>query len=435
MTHYPIFCGAAMRCVDPPKEDLHLLHGPGETFGSILDSVSVRAMALACGPEKVLFVSFENPRSLMPERNLGILEEWTGIPRNHIFYFCTHNHAAVEIRSQEKMRMPVGGPTQEEMDAYYRYEGFLQESMLSAVDEALASLRPARVGWATGESYINCNRISDYEVVEEGEVKRFTGYGVNSSAPVDRALFVLKAEDAEGKPIAFLVNYAIHNVLMHRNHTADGFAAISGDIGGNISQLLEKQFPGSVALWSSGAAGDVQPAFMKTLFAEDPDTGAPQGIGIEDFDAQCALLKATVYRHYADLKETLKKITETYGEAAGITVDEEILEAPSRTEDPFRMRLHLMRMGDLALMGVSGEPFTKLGFLIKNAAPVRDLVLITHDGHRIQNGYTQDDESLRRILSGAPRKRGLPPPRFLPGTLEQELVRGTKRLFARSMYD
>jgi len=93
-----------------------------------------------------------------------------------------------------------------------------------------------------------------------------------------------------------------------------------------------------------------------------------------------------------------------------------------------------VRIGDLALLGASGEPFTKLGFAIKESSPLKSTVLITHDGHKIQNGYTQDDESLLRIVNSAPVRRGLPPPRFKPGYIEKALREGTEALMKRSAH-
>lgn len=42
-----------------------------------------------------------------------------------------------------------------------RYEAFVLETLLACVDRATADLRPARMGFATGKSYVNVNRNAD----------------------------------------------------------------------------------------------------------------------------------------------------------------------------------------------------------------------------------------------------------------------------------
>ena len=92
---------------------------------------------------------------------------------------------------------------------------------------------------------------------------------MNWGAPGDRTVAALRFEDLEGRPIAFFVNYALHCCLMFQNNfDGKGGMGISGDVAGRISTWLEEAYPGTVAIWSSGAAGDVDPVlFNAVLYA------------------------------------------------------------------------------------------------------------------------------------------------------------------------
>ncbi len=90
---------------------------------------------------------------------------------------------------------------------------------------------------------------------------------------------MLKFESLSGKPIALLINYAVHGVVMGPNNLQ-----VSGDLPGAASRFVEQYYQGDiptrsdggwdlqlkpqektdgvVALWTSGAAGDQNPIVM-----------------------------------------------------------------------------------------------------------------------------------------------------------------------------
>lgn len=49
---------------------------------------------------------------------------------------------------------------------------------------------------------------------------------------------------------------------------------ISGDVAGRISTWLEEAYPGTVAIWSSGAAGDVDPVLFNAVLYPDHRDGS-----------------------------------------------------------------------------------------------------------------------------------------------------------------
>ncbi len=175
--------------------------------------------------------------------------------------------------------------------------------LMDAAQEAISSMRPAKFGYACTDSYVNTSRNVDYAAKDGGFECRT---GNNGAGDVDRTLFLAKFEGEDGAPIAFFMNYAVHNCIMHSNTIFDGKLAISSDLGGNISQKLEEQNPGAVALWTSGAAGDVNPVLMNEVYYPNADDGTfvCELLGGD----QTLFLRVMTGRHYMDVMTALKQI-------------------------------------------------------------------------------------------------------------------------------
>ena len=73
------------------------------------------------------------------------------------------------------------------------------------------------------------------------------------NGPVDPRVSVWRADDAQGRPLAAVVNYQAHpTVMMHL-----GLADVSRDWPGQVTDLLEAAIPGVTALYLQGACGDI----------------------------------------------------------------------------------------------------------------------------------------------------------------------------------
>ena len=397
-----LLCGAGKANITPPATLLPTLPGlMGKRFsGVVYDELFVRAMVLKNGTEAVLLVSFDLDKAPNPAKNLTLLSAHTGIPEENILFFAVHTHTAPihGIRpydgpnSKDKMSPDV----QAAMD---QYEAYLQSELLQAVDAALASLRPAKIGWATGESYIHVNRCQDYDVEQpDGSIRHCCSLGANPEGPVDHTLFVLKIEDMKGQPIAFFVNYAVHCCVMIGNDSdGAGKVGISGDIAGTVSQMLERKY-GGVALWSSGPAGDVNPIWMNQYYYPDPETGAVTEHIVSGAEAALAALKVLSARHFADIANVIRRISCDTAEAA--------LSAREIWCEPcpdYHIRLHPIRIGDLMLCGISGELYSSLGRVLQAASTAQHTCVINHDACLLSNaGYIMDDETIDRCRYNLP---------------------------------
>jgi hypothetical protein len=110
----------------------------------------------------------------------------------------------------------------------------LVDGVVTAVRQAAAALRPARVAAAS--------------VAVPGVVSSRLG------RPLDREMVILSVVSAEGAPVSLVWNYAIHGTTLGPRNLR-----LSADVMGEASRRLE-QATGAPALFVNGAVGDVSPA-------------------------------------------------------------------------------------------------------------------------------------------------------------------------------
>ncbi len=402
MRNEQVYCGAAREKITPPKEWLPNLRGlQNAIFEDVLDDIFVRVLALKSGDDTVLIISFDCDKVPCPEELMSAVVQRTGVPEGNISLIATHTHTAPVggWRENEGPNFILSKPV-EVQEQTHVYENFMKERMLKAAEEALVNLVPARIGWNDGESFVNVCRIQDYYVRDDsGNVSIQCGIGKNPSVPVDRKLFVLKVEDMNGKPIAVMMNYSVHNCVLIGNRCGEkGGELISSDLGGNVSQMLEKTFPGMVALWTSGAAGDVNPVMGNEICYPDPETGKQTEWILDPCDrAPIMMLKTLAAQHFDDVMRVLREIRCDMDDCSlcgGVAW----AEMPGKGKI-FKVRVHLTGIKGrkcLWLAGFSGELLTSLGRAVLSCMP-KNSVVINHDASLMgDGGYIFDDETLIR---------------------------------------
>lgn len=401
-----LHCGAGKANITPPAELIPLLPGLMNTYfsGIVYDELFVRAIAFRNEENTILFVSFDLDKAPNPAENRAAISEKYSIPEKNILFFGVHTHTApiTSIRpyEQRNSRTSQSENVQAAMNAY---EALVHKRMLDAVESALQNLEPARIGWSTGESHINVNRCQDYAVeLPNGTVQHCCSLGVNPVGPVDHTLFVLKAENYEGKPIAFFVNYAVHCcVMISNNSDGSGKIGISGDLAGVTSQLMEDKY-GVVSMWSSGAAGDVNPIMMNQYQYPDPDTGSAMEFQVSSAETALAALKLLSSRHMADICSVIRKIHCNISHAA-ISANEGLCTTPGRDSQTYCVNLHPITIGDLVFCGIGGELYTTLGWRIQKSSSAAHTCIINHDASLLYpSDYVLDDDTIARCEKNLP---------------------------------
>ena len=131
-----------------------------------------------------------------------------------------------------------GGPVSMPGRLWFRTDGAyllqLEDGIVQAIEKAKAARQPVRLFGGTG--------------VDPGYAKNRR----QNNGPVDRNIPVLRFDSADGAPIAILTSYAFHPVVL----AADNLSW-TGDYPHFVRQELELAYPGAVAFFSTGCAGDV----------------------------------------------------------------------------------------------------------------------------------------------------------------------------------
>ena len=303
----------------------------------------------------------------------GHVQLLTGISADRLLVSSTHNHTTPD---QLRAVPPELG----------HYASILAESVGGAVYEAINRLEPARLGFGWGN---------------------LAGWTVNRqypSQPVDTSVGVLRIDSAAGRPIARVVNYACHGVC-------DGgqYLEWSGDMPGAMSATLEEWYPGSVALFLQGAAGDIHPfdwwfgnweskhlhthedtdILGRTLAAEAAriaeGCATEHTVRLAGASGTVALPRRQVNWTVAQAQALHTKLTADLGPyhgdtwPAGTTTAiaalrfpqlygsgaNELLLAQNQGQPPVTAELQAMRIGDLLISGSPGELYNELGQRLK----------------------------------------------------------------------
>jgi neutral ceramidase len=421
--------GAAVRDITPTADMLPITRAPQIEMTGVLDPLHVRVIALSNGGATTLLVCAETGRSLGPQLARE-LSRHVGVPLSAILFTATHSHATPEITENwlnlldagQRASVPASEQAVVKVTNQQRWAALAQRQLLAAADEAIASMRSASMGIGHAASYINVNRAAVYNRLEDGRLTEYVGLGFNPTGPSDKTLTALRFNDASGKALAFIVNYAVHATVMHGNTSLGGQTGISADIPGLVSTWLEQKYPGSVAVWTSGAAGDQAPLFQNQMLTRDPLTGELS----ESFSNSYAMLQYLARIHFADVESALSAIVR-YDRDAKVNYDYRDARIPGKQGGDYSLSLQVLRIGDVALLGFPGELFSGLGVDIRKSSPLKDTIVVTHAWQRTDQhpGYHADDASIARGGFGTNAA-------YKPGYLSKALTRLTHDMLAET---
>lgn len=342
----------------------------------IKDRLHAKAIAIDNGDSQIALVTVDlcvAVREQLDEAKARI-QERTGIGPENVLISATHTHtgpAAVSILG---------------VDIDPEYADSLPWKIADAVECALQRLEPCVFVHGQGEVDQVFNRRW---WMKDGTVRMNPGCQnpelVRPAGPVDRALGVLGFRSPEGEPLALYVNYSLHYVgSSPGDHvSADYFARVDN----NLRQALGAQ----MAILSNGACGDVNNCdFANPAPQHDIPNG--QAIKVAGIVAGEA---ARVYHETKPCDEVALAgalhelpVTRRDLDPDQLAEDENLIAdmdrmKPTRDEVYALERLELakqpvaqktwvqvLRIGDVALVGLPGEMFVELGLEIKERSPV-----------------------------------------------------------------
>ena len=193
-------------------------------------------------------------------------------------------------------------------------------------------------------------------------------------------------------------------------------AAIHPDVGGLVSQYIERKYPGTVAIWMSGAAGDQNPVLRNTFNFESPYTGEVLEIPVDGGFIESAVYYASI--QFVDVQRAIKRIEEEdafgpgtpvrilWGSSSVDPIDELYYAAGSTEGVPYPeipLFMTMLSIGDITLAGVPNEPFNAIGVAVRDnsdlgGAPKRNTLMVdhvwTHPEENSYRSYYPDDVAI-----------------------------------------
>jgi len=164
------------------------------------------------------------------EKTRRLIEAETGIDSNKIMITCTHTHSG-----------PIADSLFPDLDAWMKV---LSRKIKGAVAAATRNLKEAKIGFNRGS-------------VEGIVINRR-----KPSGPVDTEVGIIRIDDPSCNPIAVLINYTCHAVVLGPDNLL-----ISADYLGYVMNFVEMSL-GIPALFVNGACGDINPLDKLTVMRQ-----------------------------------------------------------------------------------------------------------------------------------------------------------------------
>ena len=212
----------------------------------------------------------------LADRMRRAVAELTGVPGERVRVSATHGHSGPSLApTWVKEGGELIGP----------YVESLPGRVAGAAWQALRSVQPARVSFGVGQSSLAVNRR---QRAPDGRIV----VGRNPEGFVDRTVRVLRLDDAEERPLASVVHYACHPIVMAWENRV-----LTPDYPGATRQTVE-QVTGAPCLFLQGCAGNAAPADVFT----EGHTGDPRF-----YRRAGALLGAEAARVFLELERSHRR--------------------------------------------------------------------------------------------------------------------------------
>lgn len=364
--------GVAKANLDPPT-GIHMAgYGPTRTSKGTLDPLEARVLALSDGNRTIALITLDLCYTFDEKSMDQIRADVRGTVDELIFH-ASHTHS---------------GPTY--ADAPQALEHAVPR-IEAAIRSAAASMVPVQIGNGWGQTYIGFNRRY---IETDGAVQMFwrNEPKISTTFPVDPTVGVIRIDRHDGTPLAILVNYACHPVVLG----PDSFN-YSADYPGEMRRTIENAMGhDSMAFFLQGAPGDINPFYDKTPLIEDAvnvmkETG--RKLALEAIRVANSIQTKSPERARIQTKTVVLTVANRW--------NREKLEAevkaryPETTGIARRLVAQEMRMPvttfvldlgspdrDLAFVGFPGEPFVEFQMQLRTKSPLPNSFLLGYT-----NGY------------------------------------------------
>ncbi len=397
--------GGASIVITPPLGSWQQGAGVTKKGERILDELEANALYLSDGATPLLLLSCDlvglTLETVIPIREAIAAE--TGVPARQVIITCTHNHSGPSL-VKTNFYMPVD-------DGYIATLG---PKLVQISKEAVASAKPAKLGWGKGEARIGYNRRvcwEDGSHTMHGDTKRPDFAGLEG--PDDPDHLAVFAVDLKGQPIAVVYNNTSHPTNFY------GAGLFSADYPGAARALLRSELGAIPVLYLNGAQGDINMANLLEEAQEAPEARMAR-IGKVLADETLRLYRAAEFHEQATLGHEVKDLAlavrlpdpvaldEAKQVVARMEAGEMILGMPGilafgtvHLQETYganpvdTMPVHALRIGDVALLTQPCELYCQFGIDIKRRSPTPLTAVVG-----LADGYCGYCPTIAGILGG-----------------------------------
>ncbi|WP_247595467.1 hypothetical protein [Brenneria roseae] len=357
------------------SDDLYPLDG----FVGEHDPLAARVLLLDDGSKRMCVTVID--LTSIPEEIItamkSLLTAITGVPAENAIICASHTFSTPHVFSAGEA--PPGTDTARNDAMRSAFETALR----IAATQAIATLQPARLGFGSGTSRVNINR--------DAPTSHGWWLGANEAGFTDPFLGVLRVDSLDGKPLAILMNFSVQSSITDGSQRETGGRLISADLAGAAARYVETHYGSdAVALFLVGAAGDQAPYLQANRHVVNEDGSVGQ---IDLHEAGLILVDLLGERLGADVVRVARHIV--MEPATALDIRRESVEVTSQDFSPSNkpvgpvsafdykigekqtVPVVLIRIGDMALVGMQPELAASIGAQIRADSPYRQTLVAT----------------------------------------------------------
>lgn len=321
------------------------------TATHILQDIWAKALAIEDGKGgRVVIVTTDLiglPREISDEVAAAVEQKYH-LRRDQLLLNSSHTHTGPTVWPNLRVMFDLN---EADSKKTYEYGRFLVKSLVSVIGDALRDLSDARISYGSGEAAFAINRRAPrLQSLRPGEAV---------PAPIDHSVPVLRITTPDGKLRGVLFGYACHNTTI-----TGEFYEVSGDYAGYAQAELEREHPGTTALFLQLCAGDQNPSPRSKI-----ELAASHGKELAT--AVDAVLSGKLTPVRAPIRTALERVDLTFAPHTRQT-----FEAEARNADVFKARRARLMLADYD----RGKPVRKLSYPVQAIRFNRDLTLVALGG-------------------------------------------------------
>lgn len=385
MTPSALSAGVARRIISPPKGIFLIGYGDRSKGNTgVHDDLTATALVLESGNRRVALVALD----ILTINEFIVDRIRARLAPTEVILCCSHTHSG-----------PIAYADEKSSRKNREYIHSLVENIVAAVEEAQATLQPARLEYSHGEASVGINRR---ELMPDGHME----IGRNPSGARDSSMQVVSVfadsplpsgegsgvRGGDGVRVATVVNYACHGTVL-----GPANLLVSADWIGQMRPRVESEL-GGLSLFLQGAAANINPdmhwedgrgfekaaeqghAVAEAVLAavrggSEPLKNAPLEIARAEswLPTETRVESSRPPKNYGKPLLSLAKMPGFMAIFADLLLNQRypwksVIEARAGFWS-VPMRVNTVRVGDLALVTFAAETFTEIGMKVKAASP------------------------------------------------------------------